>query len=258
MRTVILTRPLPSSNQLQTQLIQAGLTVLHVPSLALTPTQQPENETQIQRHWLSYDGVIVVSQHAAQFAHEHMQRLNLNLPNTTWLGAVGQGTLNSLRQLWPEHSQFITPDAHDTQDSEGLWHAITRRTPIDASQRILIIRAQTGRDVLRQWVLEAGAQCDIWACYQRSAAQWTSAEQHSMTSSLTHETPPLFVITSIEGLDALLAQPVLQTHQVQLTRALWVTIHPRIAQYAEQKGLSNVRLCAPERLAVDLPIWARA
>ena len=144
MRPVLLTRPLPCSQQLQTQLEQAGLSILHLPTLALNPASRPEHEAQIQNHWHEYTGVIFVSQHAAQFAFEHMQRLGLNFSPNTWLGTVGQGTLATLKSLWPIHTQFIAPDINDSQDSEGLWRAITTTVAL-TTQRLLIVRAQTGR-----------------------------------------------------------------------------------------------------------------
>ncbi|MBS1175160.1 MAG: hemD [Burkholderiaceae bacterium] len=255
MRPVLLTRPLPCSQQLQTQLEQAGLSVAHLPTLALNPMSRPEHEAQIQNQWHDYTGVIFVSQHAAQFAFEHMQRLGLNFSQNTWLGTVGQGTLATLTSLWPTHTSFIAPDVNDSQDSEGLWRAITTSTNL-ADQRLLIVRAQTGRDVLRQMAQTADIPCDIWACYTRQTSVW-SAEQMTQFQQFDAQ-PGLMVITSIDGLNALLAQFDSKPPPKNLYQHSLITLHPRIAEFAKNAGFNDVRLCPVADLARQIPIWAQS
>ena len=253
MRAVLLTRPLPCSNELQTQLEQAGLSVSHLPTLSLSPTTQSECETHIRNHWHDYTGVIFVSQHAAQFAFEHLQRLELNLAPHTWLGTVGQGTLATLKALWPTHTSFIAPDINDSQDSEGLWSTITANVDL-TNQRLLIVRAQTGRDVLRQMAQAAHIPCDVWACYTRQTNVW-SAQQMVQFRQFDNQLG-LIVITSIDGLNALLAQFEPEHLPHNLYRHTIVTIHPRIAAFAKKNGFSNVRLCSVADLARRIPVWA--
>lgn len=255
MRPVLLTRPLPCSNELQTQLKQAGLSVSHLPTLSLSPSAQSEYETRIRNHWRDYTGVIFVSQHAAQFAFQHMQRLELNLAPHTWLGTVGQGTLATLKALWPTHTSFIAPDINDSQDSEGLWRTITTNVDL-TNQRLLIVRAQTGRDVLRQMAQAAHIPCDVWACYTRQTNIW-SAQQMAQFRQFDTQLG-LIVITSIDGLNALLAQFEPERLPHNLYRHTVVTIHPRIAAFAKKNGFSNVRLCSVADLARQIPVWAHS
>ena len=65
MRTIVLTRPLPCSNELQTQLRQAGLRVYHLPTLSLSAFQDDGAEARIRKHWPNYTVAMFVSQHAA-------------------------------------------------------------------------------------------------------------------------------------------------------------------------------------------------
>ena len=255
MRAVLLTRPLPCSNELQTQLEQAGLSVVHLPTLTLNPVSHPEHEAQIQKHWHDYTGVIFVSQHAAQFAFDHLQRLGLKLALQTWLGTVGQGTLTTLKSVWPAHTSFIAPDINDSQDSEGLWRAITANVEL-AKQRLLIVRAQTGRDVLRKMVQASHIPCDIWACYTRQINVW-STEQMAQFQQFDTQ-PRLMVITSIDGLKALLAQFESEHMPHNLYQHTLVTIHPRIAECAKKAGFNDVRLCPVADLSRKIPIWTKS
>ena len=155
MRTIVLTRPLPCASTLQTQLTQAGLPVCHLPTLSLSAFQDEDTERRIRDHWPNYTVAMFVSQHAAAFAHQHMARLGLTWSAETQFAAVGQGTLDTLRQLWPAHQYFVQPAPADTQDSEGLWRAIRAHPELQTPQNLLLIRAEHGRDVLLQLTQQA-------------------------------------------------------------------------------------------------------
>ena len=256
MRSVLLTRPQPCSNQLQTQLERANVRVLHLPTLQLSTMQNPEIESHVVQHWHEYTGVVFVSQHAAQFAFEHMQRLGLSFARDTWLGTVGQGTRDTLRNLWPEHTAFISPNVQDSQDSEGLWRAIEANlaSQANAAQRILIIRAQTGRDALLHLAQGAQIACDVWPCYTRTASVWSAAQSEQFQQFNANS--GLIVITSIEGLNGLLAQFPSNHTPHHLRQHTLITIHPRIAQFAQTLGFDDVRLCSVADLDTQIPIWA--
>lgn len=261
MRTVILTRPRAGSPELASALTRAGLTVHHLPTLELSDTINPADDSHLRSHWQQYRGMVLVSQYAAQFAHQHLTRLGLTLAPDVWLGAVGQGTVHTLRERWSSHPLIIAPSLNDTQDSEGLWRAIEAYAPIQPNtppQRILIARAQSGRDVLRQLLAQAGAQVDIWACYHRNMVDWTATEQRIFTQTIQSPADTLIIITSIEGLNALMAQfPTTDARQAQMRRTTLLTIHPRIAEFAQAQGFANTDWCAPSTLTEHAINWAR-
>ena len=255
MRSVILTRPLSSSDGIQQQLEQSGLTVYPLPTLTLTVLENTDNEALVVKNWTSYTIVMFVSQHAAQFAYQHMTRLNLSWSPNTWLASVGQGTLQMLRQLWPEHTRFIAPMAGDSQDTEGLWQAISEQNELKTPQKLLIVRAEHGRDTLQQLAQQAGWQTDIFACNQRKPRQLSNEEMDQLKQAVSEQT--ILVITSIEGLNALTQQ--LSSQQLKnLQSQLLVTIHPRIAQFAEGCGFEHVRCCSPSELTTNLIQYANA
>ena len=254
MRTIVLTRPLPCASTLQTQLTQAGLPVCHLPTLSLSAFQDEDTERRIRDHWPNYTVAMFVSQHAAAFAHQHMARLGLTWSAETQFAAVGQGTVDTLRQLWPAHQYFVQPAPADTQDSEGLWRAIRAHPELHAPQNLLLIRAEHGRDVLLQLTQQAHWRSDIWPCYRRAPRHWDDKELAQFTHACAQKA--VLVITSIEGLSALTEQlnPDLR-HTAQQQRL--VAIHPRIAQFAQASGFSDVHVCLPSQLAEQLPQLAR-
>lgn len=249
MRSVIITRPLGNNTQtdaLTQRLAQAGLTLYHLPTLTLTTLQSAPDEAHIRQRWPHYTLTMLVSQNAAHFAQQHMARLGLNWSPNTWLASVGQGTLCTLQQLWPQHTRFIHPDRTDTQDSEGLWRAISAHTELQTPQNLLIIRAEHGRDALLQQAQQAGWHTDIWRCYQRSLRQWSADELTQFEQACAAHS--LLLITSIEGLDALMTQ--LNPAQRLATQAqTLITLHPRIAEHARQSGFSDVHEYTPSELA---------
>lgn len=254
MRTIVLTRPLSCSNELPTQLhrhlTQAGLHVYHLPTLSLSIFQDDETEHRIRSHWPHYTIAMFVSQHAAAFAHQHMARLGLTWSADIRFAAVGQGTVDTLRQLWPAQRHFIQPTPDDTQDSEGLWRAIGAHPELQSPQNLLLIRAKQGRDLLLQLTQQARWHNDIWPCYRRVPHHWDSDELVQFTHACTQKA--MLVITSIEGLSALIEQlsPELR-HAAQQQRL--IAIHPRIAQFAHLSGFSDVHVCLPSQLAEQLP-----
>ena len=255
MRSVVITRPAsPTSDRantdaLSTTLMQAGLTTYHLPTLSLTALHSPEDEIRISNHWQKYTVVMLVSQHAAQFAHQHMTRLGLSWSPNTWLAAVGQGTLHTLQQLWPQHHRVIHPANDDTADTEGLWRAITAQPELHTPQNLLIIRAQQGRDTLLHLAQQADWQTDIWRCYQRNLRQWCADEMVQFNQACS--TSCVVLITSIEGLKALTQQ--LNPEQLRSAQQQTiVTLHTRIAEYARQAGFSDVYTYAPCDLAAGI------
>ena len=250
MRTIVLTRPLPCADTLHTQLMQMGLHVYHLPTLSLSAFQDDGAEARIRKHWPNYTVTMFVSQHAAAFAHQHMTRLGLTWPADIRFATVGQGTVDALRQLWPAHQLFIQPASADTQDSEGLWRAIGAHPELQSPQNLLLIRAEQGRDLLLQLTQQAHWHSDIWPCYRRAPRHWNDDELAQFAHACAQKA--MLVITSIEGLSALIEQLSPELHHTAQQQRV-VAIHPRIAQFAQASGFSDVHVCLPSQLAEQLP-----
>ena len=253
MRSVILTRPQPCPDELRMRWAQAGVSVLHLPTLSLSAISRTEDEARIRTHWSNYTVAMFVSQHSAEFAHQHMARLGLHWSAAIYLAAVGQGTHNTLRHLWPSHARLTQPAPQDSQDSEGLWRSFNTHPQLTGPQNLLIIRAEQGRNTLLQLAQQAHWQTDVWPCYRRAPRHWNDDEQTQFAHACAQKA--LLIITSIEGLSALTAQ--LPPHILNLARQQRiVTLHPRIAHYAQTAGFTDVHLCPPDQWAERIPILA--
>ena len=232
-RTIVLTRPSRIIGD-----AWAGRPVLHLPTLQVTAHIDTSFETHLRAQWPRYDGVMLVSQYAAGFAFERLRDLNLSWPSGMWAAVVGQGSYDAVHRYLP-HIDCVKPMADDTQDSEGLWHAVAPR--IHAHSRVLIVRAQTGRNLFSQYLAGRGATVDIWPCYQRQALVWSAAQQADFSAALIDGL--VFVMASTEGLHALLANVPAAMRQLTLQQPV-LTHHDSIAQAAHALGFERVHVAA--------------
>lgn len=252
MRTVVLTRPQPLRDRVTAVLHAAGVHTLSLPTLQVTGHADADFERHLVSHWMSYQGVMLVSQHAVQFAAQRLQALGLTWRDGVWAAVVGQATADAVRDQWP-HALVICPADDEAQDSEGLWQAIVRSHMDLAEQRVLIVRAQMGRDAFLNHLQGAGAQVDVWSCYRREVLMWTRTErdafktalqQHGLVLSMTSQAGVSALLSNLVGLSDderrhVLAQPVL-------------TLHPSIAEYAQLQGFTHVHVAPAHEAAEQL------
>lgn len=258
MRTVILTRPLPVTDGVAAQLIASNIPYLTLPSMQVCAHIEKDFERDLQQNWSNYDGLMFVSQHAVQFAAERLEALGLTWANHVWIAAVGHATAQAARAHWPD-APLIFPPSDMPQDSDGLWQTLQATHPIQAGQRILIVRAQTGRQTFFNYLQAAGAQIDIWACYERTRCIWTSEQINAVQNAL-QQNGLVISITSQEGLSALLENlsNLSAAAQINLKQQPILTLHPAIAQYAARLGFQNAHIAPAHQAAVKLSELARA
>lgn len=258
MRSIVFTRPVVHypNPALQPQappsvaLLQAmGHTVMELPTLELTPHIDPLACQRVIEHWHHYQGIVFVSQNAAHFAHAQMLTLNLTPSSNLWLGTVGQSSLRTLQYLWPTHPTFISPSPDHSQDSQGLWQAIAASDRLKANQPILIVRAQTGRDELIHTLNQAAISSHVWPCYQRTPHALSKQHIDQFTQACLQQA--LIVVTSIQSLQALLYN-LESSHPQPWLKCSIITIHPRIATFAQKVGFTNVRTTEPHTLTETL------
>lgn len=250
MRTIVLTRPQPIHDGVTSVLRAHGVQVLGLPTLHVAAHVDADFEQQLLTYWESYQGVMLVSQHAVNFAAQRLQALGLVWREHVWAAAVGRATADAAHHQWP-NARLVFPESPESQDSEGLWQAL-RRGQVDVSgQRILIVRAQMGRDVFLNHLRAAGATVDVWSCYRREAVVWSAAQCHDFKQALRGQGVVLS-ITSQEGILALLDNlAALSEEERQSVFAQPVlTLHPSIAECARSQGFNHVHI-APARDAAE-------
>ncbi|AXF85057.1 Uroporphyrinogen-III synthase [Ephemeroptericola cinctiostellae] len=252
MRTIVLTRPQPVRDDVTSVLRAHGMRVLGLPTLHVAAHVDADFEQHLLTHWASYQGVMLVSQHAVNFAAQRLHALGLVWREQVWAAAVGRTTADAAHHQWPNAS-LVFPATHESQDSEGLWQALQRAQANLMGQRILIVRAQMGRDVFLNHLRAAGAVVDVWPCYRREPLMWSVAQCHDFKQALRGQGVVLS-ITSQEGMLALLDNLVaLSDDDRQFVFAQPVlTLHPSIAECARSHGFNHVHIAPAKNTAEHL------
>ncbi|MGL4767416.1 MAG: uroporphyrinogen-III synthase [Formosimonas sp.] len=238
-RVALLTRPWPVSDGVAQALAAAGMTYIDAPTLQVTAQVDEVFEAQLFAQ--SYDGMVCVSQHAVFFAAQRMAAL----PSHMWCAAVGVASGQAVARTWPT-ARLIVPHEGDSQDTDGLWRALTQADVLKPQARVLLVRAQTGRDVLRQRLLAAHLSVEVWPCYRREPLVWQAAQRAQVEAAMRQH-GLVVALTSIEGLRALLANC-----SDEILRQPALCIHPVIAKAAQDCGFVRVTCVSPHEMSAAL------
>ena len=248
-RTVVVTRPGAAGQRLVEDLCQAGQPALWLPAFEFGPAPDEPAARAVLADVAAFDLAIVVSPQAARAT---AVLLATPWPEGTAIAAVGAGTRAAViaaiagaagaRLLAP-------PDDGDMRrsGSESLWPLLQELRP--SPRRVLLLRAQAGRDWLAERLQEQGATVVPLAVYSRLPfvpddrvrARLDAAALAGLAS----------VISSSDAVDALVR---MVGGQPPVLRALRcgpaLASHPRIAEKLRAAGFGGAMLCVPEAAAV--------
>ncbi len=238
---VVITRPLAQAEPLAARLAALGLAAHVFPLLDIQPLpagspQAAELASALSR-LSDYALVAFVSPNAidAAFAHIH------SWPPGVIAAVVGDSSRQALARhgVSEANASVASPiDPHRT-DSETLLDVLD--LPALAGKKALIVRAETGRELLADRLREAGVRVEQVAAYRRAAPAQDPALLERLLALLN--APHAWVITSSEALRHLHAQamqaggaPAWNT----LRHRTLIVPHPRIAETAEAMGFDTV------------------
>jgi uroporphyrinogen-III synthase len=230
--SIINTRPVARAGQLQSALVAAGAVVYSLPLLEIRPVALAEE----QRQWLldldRYRWVFVVSPTAAELGLQLLSDYWPQWPvDVEWL-AVGESTAEVLRQA------LLNPIVPAEESSEGLL-----RLPVfqqlRSGDRLLVLRGEGGRNVVRDSLQTQGVRVDYLNLYQRwlpegSDGHWQTIKAHGL--------PDAVILTSGETLNSWLALAGDVAADI-----LAVVISPRLAALARNAGLKTCIIAASTR-----------
>lgn len=231
---VLITRPTADSAVLaallaEQQIYSSSLPLLEIHALPETPAQRS-----LMLNLDRYSAVIVVSKPAAVLG---LQRLDQYWPQPLaeqhWF-TVGAGTGQilvdyGLSVSWPEQGD----------DSEALLALPKFLDVINTPEpRILIMRADVGRDFLAEQLKQRGVQVDFLALYQRRLPVYPSG---TLETRIQQEQLNGVVVSSEQGL----------RHLIELAGEAWPTLasltvfvpSPRVAKIAQELGAQHVIDC---------------
>ncbi|SFM01257.1 uroporphyrinogen-III synthase [Marinobacter zhejiangensis] len=233
-RRILVCRPEPEASRLTASLEAAGAEARALPLLerAALP-DSPEQRTLIQS-LDQFHHIIAVSPYAA--------RLLLELLDTWWpqppMGihwyGVGAGTASVLSEAglatsWPEGGV----------DSEALL-AMPSLNQVDG-ERVLLVRGETGRELIHDTLRQRGADVSILPLYRRQCPPQAKQQLPRLLASFE---PDAVVVLSGETLNNFIALGQNSDHT--LNQRLMVVPALRIAEQAANQGFRNT--CVPDTL----------
>jgi len=124
---------------------------------------------------------------------------------------------------------------------------------------ILIFRGNSGRELLRNSLLERGAQVDYIECYQRAIPETDTRALYTAWEQMQHGTVPI-VVTSNQGLQNLVSM-IDTEHQPALFASPLMVISERTASLSAKLGFAQTPVVATaandDAILVALKTWAK-
>ena len=144
------------------------------------------------------------------------------------MAAVGGQTALAIRQRFGPLATVLCPLEGARQDSEALWQVLA--PSLTSFSRVLIVRAETGRDWLGDQFIAKGCQVDFIAVYNRKPCVWSAEQVQKLNTTLTLKLPLIWLFTSSESVEAVASQ--LNVLGIQASQAIQgvVVTHPKVLE----------------------------
>ena len=236
---VVITRPRLQSLEFAKRLDVAGRATVVFPLLEISPLPDTTPLRAALDRLQDFTLAAFVSPNAidATFVHIHQW------PTEVALAVMGESSRRALARhgVTADRYRITSPLDARRSDSQTLLEALdlTRLR----SGKVLILRGETGRELLADALRSAGAQVEQIAAYRRSATVLTP----TLATELQHllDTDNCWVITSSEALQVLMqlvAQVDPEGGVVKIQRKKLFVPHMRIQEVAQTLGFDSVVL----------------
>lgn len=252
---VIITRPLAQAGALADAVRALGREAVVLPLLEIAPLADATALKTALAALDQYALVAFVSPNAIDAAFAHLAVW----PAGVTLAVLGEGSRAALARHGVDASNaaIVFPPDPAHSDSEHLLAALDLAAL--AGRRVLIVRGESGRELMAEGLRAAGALVDTVAAYRRSVPALTPALAATLRTLLAR--PNDWIVTSSEalrGLVGLVGQldgnasgPAVVA---KLQQQHWLLPHARIAETASALGLTALTLTGSgdERLLAAL------
>lgn len=234
---VVLTRPAAQAAPLAARLIASACEVHVFPLLEILPLEDTRELQATLARLTDYAMVAFVSPNAVDAAFAHLA----SWPREVTAAVVGAGSRLALAQYGVNDTTatIISPrDAHRT-DSETLLQELDMAAL--RGKKVLIVRAETGRELLADQLRAAGVVVELVAAYRRLEPELTAARQAALLALLQQDNA--WVITSSEGLRFLqnmVQQAAGLAGWSQMLQKTLIIPHERISQTARLLGFQQI------------------
>ncbi len=237
---VVITRPRAQADALAQQVAALGREVEVLPLLEIFPLADQSTLVATLADLARYAMVAFVSPNAIDAAFAHID----HWPPQVTLAVLGEGSRAALARhgLTDANATIVSPLDPARSDSENLLHSLDLAAL--KGRQVLIVRGESGRELMADGLRAAGAVVTTVAAYRRSVPQLTAPLRARLLHLL--ERPHDWIITSSEALRGLLAlvgelDSPLAVSKMQQQNL--IIPHARIAETAAMLGLTRITLC---------------
>jgi len=248
--SVVITRPRAQCDSLAQAVAAAGRTPVLLPLLEIAPLVDQSQLAAVLADLERYALVAFVSPNAIDAAFAHVS----HWPRQVALAVLGEGSRAALARhgLTTGNATILGPLDPTRSDSENLLASLDLAAL--AGKQVLIVRGESGRELMAGGFRAAGASVTVVPAYRRSVPLLTPALGDTLRTLLA--TPNDWIITSSEALRGLfdLLEQLGGTFVTQMQQQHVVVPHARIAATAQALGLAHVTLTGSgdERLLAAL------
>jgi len=225
------------------RLQQAGRDAVWWPAFELGAAPDPSRARATLGALADFDLAIFVSPAAVQAVADLR---DAPWPRDTMIGAVGADTEAAVHRhlKLPDDASVIAPADHGS-GSEAFWAAWIQQAR--AAHRVLILRAQHGREWLGEQFGSTGAQVEMLPVYTRTEHTLDGAGLTRLRRWVDADARVVTVFSSSEAVDALDRQLVVPSGApAWLRRGVAVATHERVAEKLLAAGYTRVELSAPD------------
>jgi len=248
---VIITRPRAQAGALAQQVAALGREAVLLPLLEIYPLPDQSALAAAMASLARYALVAFVSPNAIDAAFAHIPAW----PPGVALAVLGEGSRAALARhgLDGSNATIISPADPARSDSENLLQTLDLAAL--ARREVLIVRGESGRELMADGLRAAGASVTTVAAYRRSVPELTPALRAQLLALLERDND--WIITSSEalrGLLALVGQLGAPEAVAKMQQQHVIVPHARIGETATSLGLSRLTLCGSgdERLLAAL------
>jgi uroporphyrinogen-III synthase len=236
--TVVITRPRAQGEALARKVAALGRSAVLLPLLEISPLADQSALKQALAALAEYAMVAFVSPNAIDAAFAHLA----GWPDGVALAVLGEGSRVALARhgIGPHNALIVGPLDPARSDSENLLQSLELAAL--AGKRVLIVRGESGRELMADGLRAAGAVVVTVAAYRRTVPPMTEQLEATLRALLAQ--PNDWIVTSSEALRGLLAlvgqlgpAAVAKMQQQHL-----IVPHARIADTANTLGLTRLTL----------------
>jgi uroporphyrinogen-III synthase len=240
-RPVVVTRPLAQAEPLAQRIAASGRNAIVFPLLEIRPLQDDAPLRAALADPAAYAMVVFVSPNAVDAACA----IVTEWPRAVALAVIGEGSRQALARhgISDANASIRRPSDPLRSDSETLLQTLDLASL--RGKRVLIVRGESGRELLADALRDAGAEVFPVAAYRREAPAMTDARSKQLRAFLA--SPHDWIITSSEALHVL-TRMVRESHGesgvVKMQQQTLICPHARIRETAETLGFHDIILTA--------------